>query len=143
MCIVCAGIHPTTISDSFQAAAAQAIQVLTDMSTPVTLADRESLLKSATTSLCSKVCVHVTAICVPSEQYACAVNLEIFVVFCSQWQLRKLLLENACVLLTLTWYGVVSTKSFLHKNFIQKFCNMKFVIQMFHNVKISRSIVLQ
>lgn len=52
-----AGIHPTTISDSFQAAAAQAIQVLTDMSTPVTLADRESLLKSATTSLSSKVCL--------------------------------------------------------------------------------------
>ena len=51
-----AGIHPTTISDSFQAAAAQAIQVLTNMSTPVTLADRDSLLKSATTSLCSKVC---------------------------------------------------------------------------------------
>lgn len=49
------GIHPTTISDSFQSAAAQAVQILTDMSTPVALSDRESLLKSATTSLCSKV----------------------------------------------------------------------------------------
>ena len=80
MCIVCAGIHPTTVSDSFQAAAAQAIQVLTDMSTPVTLADRESLLKSATTSLCSKVRVHVSVVCMPSEQCACTVNLESFIV---------------------------------------------------------------
>ena len=50
------GIHPTTISESFQRATDRAIKVLTDMSTPVTLSDRESLLKSATTSLSSKVC---------------------------------------------------------------------------------------
>lgn len=49
------GIHPTTISDSFQKAATKATEVLTEMSTPVTLDDRESLLKSATTSLNSKV----------------------------------------------------------------------------------------
>ena len=49
------GIHPTTISDSFQKAAVKATQVLTEMSTPVTLDDRDSLLKSATTALNSKV----------------------------------------------------------------------------------------
>lgn len=49
------GIHPTTISDSFQKAAVKATEVLTEMSTSVTLDDRESLLKSATTSLNSKV----------------------------------------------------------------------------------------
>ena len=49
------GIHPTTISDSFQKAAAKSVEILTGMSIPVDLNDRESLLKSATTSLCSKV----------------------------------------------------------------------------------------
>ena len=49
------GIHPTTISESFQIAADKAVQVLEGMSTKVALSDHESLLKSATTSLCSKV----------------------------------------------------------------------------------------
>ncbi|KAL3222157.1 hypothetical protein MRX96_028894 [Rhipicephalus microplus] len=49
------GIHPTTISESFQSAAAMAVEVLTDMSHPLDLADRDSLLKSATTALNSKV----------------------------------------------------------------------------------------
>lgn len=49
------GIHPTTISESFQKALDKALNILTEMSTPLMLSDRESLLKSATTSLCSKV----------------------------------------------------------------------------------------
>lgn len=49
------GIHPTTIADSFQAAAQKSIEYLNDMSTKLDLSDRESLLKSATTSLNSKV----------------------------------------------------------------------------------------
>lgn len=49
------GIHPTTISESFQKAALKAAEILTQMSTPVDLSDRELLLKSATTSLSSKV----------------------------------------------------------------------------------------
>lgn len=49
------GIHPTTISESFQKASDKAVEVLNGMSTPVELSDRESLLKSATTSLSSKV----------------------------------------------------------------------------------------
>lgn len=49
------GIHPTTISESFQEAAAKSVEILEAMSTPVELSDRESLLKSASTSLNSKV----------------------------------------------------------------------------------------
>ena len=49
------GIHPTTISESFQRAAAKSMEILEGMSIPVELSDRESLLKSATTSLNSKV----------------------------------------------------------------------------------------
>ncbi len=51
------GIHPTIVSESFQLAADKAIEVLQGMSMEVKLTDRESLLKSASTSLSSKVWV--------------------------------------------------------------------------------------
>jgi chaperonin GroEL (HSP60 family) len=50
-----AGIHPTIISESFQKALEKGLEILTDMSRPVQLSDRETLLNSATTSLNSKV----------------------------------------------------------------------------------------
>ena len=49
------GIHPTAISESFLRAGEKCAEILADMSTPVDLADRDSLLKSASTSLNSKV----------------------------------------------------------------------------------------
>ncbi|XP_055289744.1 T-complex protein 1 subunit delta-like [Moschus berezovskii] len=49
------GIHPTIISESFQKALEKGIEILTDMSQPVELSDRETLLNSAATSLNSKV----------------------------------------------------------------------------------------
>lgn len=49
------GIHATTISESFQKAAANSVEILTQMAIPLDLNDRESLLKSATTALNSKV----------------------------------------------------------------------------------------
>lgn len=49
------GIHPTVISESFQKAAAKSKEILTKMSIPVKLTDRQSLLQSAATSLNSKV----------------------------------------------------------------------------------------
>jgi len=49
------GIHPTTISDSFQRAAEKSTEILTSMAIPLDLTDRESLLKAANTSLNSKV----------------------------------------------------------------------------------------
>jgi T-complex protein 1 subunit delta len=49
------GIHPTTIAESFQRAAQKSVEYLNEMSIKLDLNDRESLLKSATTSLNSKV----------------------------------------------------------------------------------------
>merc|ERR1719347_468783 len=49
------GIHPTIISESFQKAANKSVEILTSMSTPLELGDRDSLLKAANTSLNSKV----------------------------------------------------------------------------------------
>lgn len=49
------GIHPMIISDAFQKAAAKSVTILTEMSVPVLLTDRESLIKGASTSLSSKV----------------------------------------------------------------------------------------
>lgn len=43
------------ISDSYQKAAKKAIEIIEGMSIPLELSDRASLLKSATTSLSSKV----------------------------------------------------------------------------------------
>ncbi len=51
------GIHPTIISDGFQKAALKSIEILAGMSTPVLLTDKESLIKSASTSLNSKVSI--------------------------------------------------------------------------------------
>ncbi|KAI9657714.1 MAG: T-complex protein 1 subunit delta [Bathelium mastoideum] len=49
------GIHPTIISESFQRAANAAVQILHDMSIPISLTDRATLLKAASTSLSSKI----------------------------------------------------------------------------------------
>ena len=49
------GIHPTTISESFQKAADKSVEILIGMAIPLDLNDRESLLKSANTSLNSKI----------------------------------------------------------------------------------------
>ena len=49
------GIHPTVISESFQRAAAASVEVLHDMSQPISLTDRATLLQAASTSLSSKI----------------------------------------------------------------------------------------
>ena len=49
------GIHPTAISDAFQRCSTKAVSILKEMSTQIELSDRESLIKSASTSLNSKV----------------------------------------------------------------------------------------
>ncbi|KAK4181559.1 putative T-complex protein 1 subunit delta [Triangularia setosa] len=49
------GIHPSVISESFQRAAAAAVQVLHEMSQPIALTDTSSLLQAANTSLSSKI----------------------------------------------------------------------------------------
>jgi T-complex protein 1 subunit delta len=49
------GIHPTVISESFQRAAAAAVEILHNMSRPINLMDRATLLQAASTSLSSKI----------------------------------------------------------------------------------------
>jgi len=49
------GIHPTIIAESFQRAATKAVEVLDEISHPINLADRPTLLKAASTSLSSKI----------------------------------------------------------------------------------------
>nr|POF12892.1 t-complex protein 1 subunit delta [Quercus suber] len=49
------GIHPTIISESFQRAASRAVEILDEISVPINLSDRQTLLKAASTSLSSKI----------------------------------------------------------------------------------------
>ncbi|OMP09557.1 Chaperonin Cpn60/TCP-1 [Corchorus olitorius] len=49
------GIHPTVISDSLHKASNKAVDVFTAMAVPLKLSDRKCLIKSASTSLNSKV----------------------------------------------------------------------------------------
>jgi T-complex protein 1 subunit delta len=49
------GIHPSVISESFQRASAAAVEVLHEMSQPISLSDNASLLQAANTSLSSKI----------------------------------------------------------------------------------------
>jgi len=53
------GIHPTTIAESFLKASTKAVEYLTDLSTPLDLSDRASLLRAASTSLNSKVLLFI------------------------------------------------------------------------------------
>ncbi|KAI8066867.1 T-complex protein 1 subunit delta [Gongronella butleri] len=59
------GIHPTTIAESFQRAAQKSVELLTEMATPVDLADRESLLRAASTSLNSKIVSQYSSLLAP------------------------------------------------------------------------------
>ncbi|KAK6999552.1 T-complex protein 1 subunit delta-like isoform X2 [Biomphalaria glabrata] len=59
------GIHPTVISEAFQRAAVKSTEILESMVTPLDLSDRESLLKSASTSLNSKVVSQYSSILSP------------------------------------------------------------------------------
>lgn len=49
------GIHPTIAAESFLRASVKAVEYLTEISTPVDLNDKASLLRAASTSLNSKV----------------------------------------------------------------------------------------
>lgn len=59
------GIHPTAISDGFQVALMKANEVIDDMSIPVDLNDRDSLIQNAITSLSSKVVSHHDSLLAP------------------------------------------------------------------------------
>ncbi|KAI5304688.1 T-complex protein 1 subunit delta, partial [Ascosphaera atra] len=59
------GIHPTVISESFQRAAALAVEILHNMSLPIDLGDRSALLQAASTSLSSKIVSQYSSILAP------------------------------------------------------------------------------
>lgn len=59
------GIHPTTIAQSFQGAATKAVEFLEQMSTPVDLNDRETLIRAAATSLSSKIVSQYSGVLAP------------------------------------------------------------------------------
>lgn len=59
------GIHPTIIAESFLKASAKAVEYLTEISTPVDLKDRDSLLRAASTSLNSKIVSQYSSILAP------------------------------------------------------------------------------
>lgn len=59
------GLHPTMIAEAFQKAVEQAVAILTKMSTPLELSDRQSLLQAAVTSLNSKVVSQYSSLLAP------------------------------------------------------------------------------
>ncbi|CAD7080020.1 unnamed protein product [Hermetia illucens] len=59
------GIHPTAISDSFQRCARKAVEILAEMSRPIELKDEDELIKSASTSLNSKVVSQQSSLLAP------------------------------------------------------------------------------
>eukprot|EP01104_Vermistella_antarctica_P009509 TRINITY_DN244_c0_g1_i1.p1 TRINITY_DN244_c0_g1~~TRINITY_DN244_c0_g1_i1.p1 ORF type:complete len:557 (+),score=182.16 TRINITY_DN244_c0_g1_i1:58-1671(+) len=59
------GIHPTTVGESFRKACLKSTELIKSIAKPVDLADRESLLKAAVTSLNSKVVSQYSNILAP------------------------------------------------------------------------------
>lgn len=59
------GIHPTLIAEAFTSAANKATEFLSEMATPIDLSNRELLLKSASTSLNSKVVSQYSSLLAP------------------------------------------------------------------------------
>lgn len=59
------GIHPTAISESFQRACGHALEILNNISSPIQLDNREQLVKSASTSLNSKVVSQQSSLLAP------------------------------------------------------------------------------
>jgi T-complex protein 1 subunit delta len=63
--LVAKGLHPTTIAEAFEKAAEKAVEILKNMSVPVELSDEDSLHKSASTALNSKVVSQHTHLLAP------------------------------------------------------------------------------
>ncbi|KAI9508277.1 t-complex protein 1 [Russula earlei] len=59
------GIHPTIIAESFLKASEKAVEFLTEISTPIDLNDRATLIRAASTSLNSKIVSQYSSILAP------------------------------------------------------------------------------
>ncbi|KAG9231177.1 chaperonin Cpn60/TCP-1 family [Amylocarpus encephaloides] len=71
------GIHPSVIAESFQRAAVAAVQVLHEMSHPVSLTDTSILLQAATTSLSSKIVSQHSSLLAPMAVNAVTKTIDI------------------------------------------------------------------
>jgi T-complex protein 1 subunit delta len=71
------GIHPSVIAESFQRAATAAVQILHDMSHPVSLTDTATLLQAATTSLSSKIVSQHSGLLAPMAVNAVTKTIDI------------------------------------------------------------------
>lgn len=76
------GYHPTLISEAFGQAAKKAEEIMKEMSIPVELTDRDSLLKSAITSLNSKVPTKRRSFFVASSQQNSSCRLCLKMLIC-------------------------------------------------------------
>ncbi|VFQ87191.1 unnamed protein product [Cuscuta campestris] len=63
--LLSAGIHPTIVSESLHKTSIKSVEVLTAMAIPVELSDRDSLVKSASTALNSKVVSQYSTLLAP------------------------------------------------------------------------------
>ncbi|GER51168.1 T-complex protein 1 subunit delta [Striga asiatica] len=63
--LLTSGTHPTIVSDSLHKISIKAVEILSAMALPVELSDRESLVKSASTSLNSKVISQYSSLLAP------------------------------------------------------------------------------
>lgn len=71
------GIHPSVIAEAFQRAAAASVQILHDMSVPVSLTDTTTLLQAATTSLSSKIVSQYSGLIAPMAVNAVTKTIDI------------------------------------------------------------------
>ncbi|CAA2980452.1 T-complex 1 subunit delta [Olea europaea subsp. europaea] len=63
--LLSSGIHPTIVSEALNKASIKAVEILSAMAIPVELSDRDSLVKSASTSLNSKVVSQYSSLLAP------------------------------------------------------------------------------
>ena len=63
--LLAAGAHPTAAADSLHRLAARAVEILEGMAIPIELTDRDSLIKSASTALNSKVVSQYSTLLAP------------------------------------------------------------------------------
>ena len=59
------GIHPTIVAETFRECATKAVEILEEISVPLKLDDRQSLLRAATTSLSSKIVSQYSSLLAP------------------------------------------------------------------------------
>jgi T-complex protein 1 subunit delta len=69
------GIHPTIIAESFLRASTKAVEFLSEISTPIDLSDRTTLIRAASTSLNSKAGRPPLSFCPTNKGYRLSPNI--------------------------------------------------------------------